>query len=1085
MQLSLLKYLMVVCLFFFGNSLTSQQRLTDYVNPFIGTAKTKVNSRWGGEGGTFPGAAAPGGFIQLSPETRVTEPKGYDYPDTTIFFFSCLNHLSGYPEGSAGRIRIMPVNNLRKFTPDEYCRPFRHSDEMAEPAYYRVKFSDDGTMVETTASVRTGMFRITFPKGISPELFVSDAGKISCRSVRIAESTGFNAVFVFNRDIAGMREADDGYIFSFSPVPKGKNELILKVGASLNNISSTRINLEKEADTWNFDHFRQSNLQRWMKALSVIEIEDSSETSKTIFYTALYHSLLIPWIISDVNGNYRGADGKIHQTKGNNQYSAFSPWDTFRSLHPLLCLIAPGKQRDILFSVLDQFEQSGKLPKGPMTGNHMIPVIVDSYMKGIRGFDTNLAYRAMKTTLSPTSENADFMAYCDSGFVPSSFSESVTRTVEYAYDDWALAQFAGCVMKDTEEENHYRNRSLNYRNLFDTETLFLLPRRGNDFIRNPGNSGYKEGDQWTYSLFIPHNPGDLINLSGGNDEFSNHLDSALEKEYIIFDNEPVFHIPWLFNYADHPQMTQQWVRKIMQNRFTNSADGLPGNDDLGSLSSWYVFSALGFYPVCPGKPEYDLGSPLFSKATIHPEGGKKFIIKAEKHAESDIYVQSSFLNGKEYNQSRILHSAIMKGGELLFSLDDTPAKRNLDAVSPESSATKGISDIRITYFHVSRKQVEPGEPFHVVFTLSNTGETGTKVVRLYLDGKEYLRKNCLTAKGDHVTDSMECRLYPVGLHDLSAGEANQEKIEVTKPLNVPVRKTVVTGLKCPPVFKTGNPVNFVYKMMNQSGFRDSAQLRIYLNNALLEEDTLFLDPGETRAVEHPLSVQQDGFHHLRAGSLSIILKTYSENSDSKVIDISAGDCTAAGILQDKSGFSNNGSYFRENAVFPLQNLRTDSKSFVRFEDRETLSQFGESITVMAWIYPLASGRGLMDIITKGDFIVFQTSNNQSLSFFAGGWGRGSCTVPLPGDWMNRWHHIAGVSDGKSLKIFIDGKEAGSAKTGHPVNLSSPARWMIGRNEEFPDQRYFTGLFDQIRIFTEPLTASEINKEMQINLPENK
>jgi len=301
----------------------------------------------------------------------------------------------------------------------------------------------------------------------------------------------------------------------------------MKLGMSTIDFKSTWMNLKTEADTWYFDQFKKINQKKWIDALSIIEIDDTSRVNKTIFYTALYHSFLIPWIISDVQGNYKGADGLIRKTKGKNQYGAFSAWDTFRSLHPLLCLIAPERQNDMVLSMLDQFEQTGRLPKGPMTGNHVIAIIVDTYMKGIRGFDSKLVYKAMKASLSSSSGSTDMSAYQELGYVPSSFTESVTRTVEYAYDDWALAQFAGIVMLEKDDYRELIQRRFNYRNLFDPGSLFLLPRNGNKFIPEPGNFGYKEGDKWSYSLFVPQNPRDLINLTGGNKEFMLRLDSAL------------------------------------------------------------------------------------------------------------------------------------------------------------------------------------------------------------------------------------------------------------------------------------------------------------------------------------------------------------------------------------------------------------------------------------------------------------------------------------------------------------------------------------------------------------------------------
>ena len=648
-----------------------------FVNPFIGTTKTKLFTQWGGDGGTYPGAVAPFGFVQLTPETRVKNTNGYDYRDSTIFWFSCVNHFSGYPEGSSGKFKIMPVEEGQNFQVGEYNRSFSHECEKAEAGYYRVIFNENGTTVEATASQRTGMFRFTFPPKIKPKIFIGDIGKIEVRSNRILEGSTLNTIVSFNVDFINKEDINGGCVLTFPSIDHGNNVVILKLGVSMIDFESTRINLKTENDTFDFDRFKDSNQQKWNKALSVIEIDDTSKVNKTIFYTSLYHSLLLPWVISDSNGKYKGTDGLFCMTKGQNQYGSFSPWDTFRSLHPLLCLIAPDRQNDMILSMLDQFEQSGKLPKGPMTGNHIISIIVDSYLKDIRGYDSTSAYKAMKSCLNPISDKSDFYAYKSSGYVPSSYSESVTKTVEYAYNDWVLSQFAGKVMEDSAEYKQLHERSFNYRNVFRPETLALLPRNGKSFNLDPGNSGYKEGDKWSYSLFVPHNPRDLINLMGGDNEFSANLDSSLENGHIVFDNEPVLHVPYLFNYAGSSYNSQKWVRRIMKTHYTAFADGLPGNDDLGSMSSWYVFSAMGFFPVCPGKPVYDFGSPIFKKVILNLNNGKKLVINSVNNSDRNNFVKTVSFNGLEYQKSWISHSELIQGGELTFIMDsDQPPANN-------------------------------------------------------------------------------------------------------------------------------------------------------------------------------------------------------------------------------------------------------------------------------------------------------------------------------------------------------------------------------------------------------------------------
>jgi len=1037
MRATFKKYLLLVLwLTCVCSQLSAQnESVIKFVDPFIGTTKTKINSKWGGEGGTYPGAVAPFGFVQLTPETSIKEPKGYDYRDSTIYWFSCVNHMSGYPNGSVGRMKVMPFEKGRNIQSGNYSRLFSHKDEKAEAGYYSVQFGDDGTVVEVTASERSGMFRFTFPPKIKPRIFLGDLGKIEAVGNRMIKRTRLNSIISFKADFIGKEEVKDGCILTFPAVDQGKNELILKIGVSQVDFKSTQTNLLAEAETWDFDQLMATNQQKWTDALSVIEIEDTSTVNKTIFYTALYHSLLIPWIISDVDGRYKGADGKIQKTKGKNQYGAFSPWDTFRSLHPLLCLVAPDRQNDMILSMLGHYEQTGKLPKGPMTGNHIIPIIVDSYMKEIRGFDSTLAYKAMKASLDSPSD--DFSAYKDFGYVPSSFPESVTQTVEFAYNDWALAQFAGKLMNDQPEYEKLIKRSFNYRNLFYPAALSLLPRDGDKFNLKPGNIGYKEGDQWSYSMFIPHNSRDLINLMGGDNEFTTHLDSALAKEYIVFDNEPVLHVPYLFNYAHRPDQSQKWVRKLMNTHYSATPDGLPGNDDLGSMSSWYVFSSMGFFPTCPGRPLYDFGSPIFKKVTLHLQNGKKLVINSVNNSNENYFIKNMSLNGLAYKKSWISHSTLLEGGELTFTMDKIPAtvdSTDFGFVAP--SETTKASDFLISDVHSSRSQVAPDQPFFVRFNVNNKGSQGTKIIRLYIDGKEAIRKNLLIAENSTVLDSIGCRLYPVGKRSVRIDNLNELEIEVVPPVNKRISDIEITELKSRDVYKKDKPLDFSYLLQNKGGFRETAIISVLTDDSVYQKEVVNLAPGETRQINSQVVFKSAGIHKLSVGSKMHQIKIYSDNTDSKVID-----------------------YNNENQ----DNL----------EDK---------ITVMAWVKPTGQTKGLTDIISKGDFIVLQ-AENKSLSFFAGGWGRGTCTVDLPENWVNNWHHLAGVSDGHLLKIFIDGVESGKLFINNPVSLSTPAKWMTGQNEEFPGQRIFNGIIDHFKIFAEPLNGSEIKKEMLNGRPE--
>jgi len=1074
------------CLTFLCNQVVAQDvPAIQFVNPFIGTSNTRTPSLWGSEGGTYPGAVAPFGFVQLTPETRAGDSNGYNYQDTTICYFSCINHLTGYPDGSSGMIRIMPVEDGLNIQSGKFNRTYNHRDELAVPGFYSVLFRDNGTLTEISAAEHSGMFRFSVPPRLKLKIFIGDPGKIETVSTRVLSGETCHALLSFSRDILTKEEIPGGCLLTFAPVEHGKNVLVLKIGVSPVDFESTRNNLQSETDNLSFDQFKIQNQLKWKKALSVITVEDTAIIAKTVFYTALYHSMLMPWIISDVKGNYKGGDGTVHQTKGQNQYGGFSAWDTFRSLHPLLCLIAPDRQQDMILSMLDEFEQSGMLPIGPMTGNHVIDILVDSYLKGIDRFDKVLAYKAMKACLEAASGSTDFSAYASLGYVPASCSESVTKTVEFAYDDWALSQFAGKVTGDQDEYNKLEKRSFNYRNLFNPEAMALLPRQGNKFNLNPGNSGFKEGDPWSYSMFVPQNPIDLINLFGGDAEFAEHLDSALRKQFILFDNEPVLHVPYLFNYANRADLTQKWVRNLLTTHYTPFPWGLPGNDDHGAMSSWYVFSAMGFYPFCPGRPVYDLGSPIFKKVTIHMQNGKKWVIRTKNNGEDRLFVKSIGLDGLPFNKSWITHSTIDRGGELIFEMDNVPHPVSRDVLTDVlPSETIKVTDFQFTGFYPSQKQVNPDQLFYVNFTLKNNGSKGTKIVRLFVDGKEYAKKNILLDENLVKKDSIHCRLYPLGTRLIRLDQLKEQSIEVVPQSNSISLPIQVIDLSCKAIVKINTPLNYSFLMQNKGGIDETATISVLVDDSICEKRVVSLAPGEIKKMEGRLLFKKDGFHRLQVGSKLNHIKIYEKNINSGVIDLVVSNTAKGDTIKDQSGLWNNGLiHGRSGDPAPfLQAIKADSICYAVIPNAKSLDNLDERITIMAWVKPTGNNSGLADIITKGDFIALQSSGSKSLSWFAGGWGRGSCSADLPDNWMNNWHHIAGVADGRTLKIYIDGVESGSVTINPPVNLSSPARWMLGRNEEFPDQRFFDGFVNHFKIFVEPLSEAEILSEMQNGNP---
>lgn len=1062
--------LTTVLLLILSNSAIAQKsNHLRYVNPFIGTGKSNVFTKWGSEGGTYPGAVAPSGFIQLSPETR--NGKGYNYADTTICYFSCFGHMSGFPEGSAGSFQIMPLASIAGSGSGKYKRSFSHSNETARPGYYKVVFNDDSTVVEATATALAGMLKFSFAQGVIPIIFIGDAGNVNAISRKTVYAENRNTVINFDKPYFKKTQVEGGWIFDFLPSLSGGQTIYFKISTSTIDYAGAQNNIDKEIGTASFDEIHSRAEREWIQKLAVVDVNDGNEQNKNVFYTALYHSLLIPWVIDDADGRYRGADGKLHQKTGTNQYGAFSPWDTFRSLHPLLTLLYPQKQTDVVLSMLDIYKQTGHLPTESMTGNHAIPIIVDTYLKGTTVFDKQLAYTAMKkSVLEPPFVQTDMEIYNKQGYIPFTRSESVTRTVEYAYDDWALSQFAKQVIHNDKDYKLLQQRGFNYRNLLNTDQLLMLPRNNDEFKLNPGMSGYKEGDKWVYSYFAPHNTKDLINITGGNSQFTARLDSALN-DAIPFDNETVFHVPYLFNQAGSPALTQKWLREITLQRFGNSPGGLPGNDDLGSTSSWYLFSAMGIYPVCPGRPYYAIGAPLFKSVTLHLPNGKDFTINAQGSSLENNYVKNVTINGKPWQQLTVPHTVLVSGGSMTFDMTDKASQWPSDKNPVVLSETKQSPKFKVFNYTLSTKNIKVNEPFSVRFSISNTGATGVKIVRLLVNGKPYAYKNSMVASGEVKKDSIICRLYPLGKTTLALEGMPATIVEVKQPVNPPAQSFKITDLTAVPMIRLNEQQQLSYQVQNIGGVKRSFQIPVTKNDTLLFGDTVELLPGEKKLIKHSSSAASAGFQKLSVGDAKLIYKVYQDSKASLLLDLSPVNYTADKLIKDASGYQNNGHIITLSN--PVGKLTFNENTFIEVPNAPSLDNMGETITMMGWIYPAGNEPGLVDMITKGDSHVLQVSDHKTITFFAGGWGRGDCTVNLPADWNNKWHHIAGVCSGKRLYLYIDGALAGTTVVEAEANLSINNKWTLGRNEEFPSERIFHGYMAKVKVYKEPLTADEI------------
>lgn len=727
------------CFLLISFSLYAQQKQpVDYVNPFIGTGA--VNGSLSGN--NFPGATSPFGMVQLSPDTRA-EPgwstaSGYDYNDDKIYGFS-HTHLSGTGVAELFDILVMPFSG-ELYTGKQPVSSFSHTDEKARPGYYQVRLKDYGVNAELTTTARTGFHQYTYAAGSDRNLVIdlmhsADKGSWSFRitqaQIRVVDVytiEGYRIVSSwaklrkvyfyarFSQPVIKTVLTDGGHVKNATNVVNGtgvkaylqfKNDtqpLLVKIGLSPVSITNAKANLQAENPGWNFETIKQAARQNWNKELQKITVT-GTEQQQQIFYTALYHTFIQPNTLSDVNGQFMAANFTTQQLPaGKTHYSTFSLWDTYRAVHPLYTLVQRSRTADFVNSLLAQYEVYGYLPIWQlwgqdnycMIGNHAIPVITDAVLKNIPGIDKEKAYQAVKQSSLQSHLNAPFDVWEKYGYMPENIqTQSVSITLEMAYDDWCVAQLAKHLHKN-EDYRYFLKRSQFYKNIFNPATNFFQAKddKGNwlpdfdpfQYGANGGNP-FTEGNAWQYFWYVPQNIKGLIEMVGGDKTFTAKLDSffTIDKQsdhinnnasgfigQYAHGNEPSHHVAYLYSYAGMPAKTQYYTAKIMRELYTTTSAGYAGNEDCGQMSAWYVLSALGFYPVNPANGVYVFGSPLFAQATIQLEGQKKFIIKTKKQSDKDIYIQSVTLNGKPYLYNYIQHSTIEKGGELVFTMGAMP-----------------------------------------------------------------------------------------------------------------------------------------------------------------------------------------------------------------------------------------------------------------------------------------------------------------------------------------------------------------------------------------------------------------------------
>jgi predicted alpha-1,2-mannosidase len=723
-------------------------QFTDYVNPFIGTTNF---------GTTNPGAIVPRGMVSLTPfNVSGSDINTYDkdarwwstpysWDNTFLTGFSHVN-LSGVGCPDLGVIILMPTTGDVKADHKEYGSIMKN--QVSIPGYYTTDLEKYGIKAELSSTKRTGISRYTFPEGKSNILLNLGLG--------LTNESGAKVRIVSNQEIEGSRmtgsfcyndgserpvffvarfskKAEDVGVWKKMPEMKAEaawsgtdgqfkyyknytqelfgdeigayftfdtqenEQILVEVGVSYVSIANARMNLDAESNQFDFEKTKSQASEQWNDVLGRVKVEGGTDDQKTVFYTALYHTQIHPNILNDVNGQYPAMESfDIRETKDCNRYTVFSLWDTYRNFHPLMALLYPQEQQDMVRSMVDMYKESGWLPKWElnskethvMEGDPAIPVIVDSYLRGLTDFDVDAAYEAMYKSATTEGKNnklrPDIDHYLAEGYVPlkGEFDNSVSHALEYYIADWNLAQFAKALGKK-DDYKKFLKQSLRYKEYFDEEYKMIRPklengkflknfnpRQGENFEPSPG---FHEGTAWQYTFCVPHDVKGLTKLMGGKYNFVNKLQSVFDDELFDMANEPDIHYPYLFNYFKGEEWrTQKMVRNLIDTHFKNTPDGIPGNDDCGTLSAWVIYSMMGIYPICPGDTDYAITAPVFDKITIEldPEfhKGKTFEIRTHRKNEGDLFIDKMILNGKKNTSYFINHKTISEGGTLEFFL---------------------------------------------------------------------------------------------------------------------------------------------------------------------------------------------------------------------------------------------------------------------------------------------------------------------------------------------------------------------------------------------------------------------------------
>ena len=849
--------LVAITVFLFSCGKEQKKTPAAYVNPFIGT---------GGHGHTYPGATVPFGMVQLSPDTRLDGWDGcggYHYSDSIVYGFS-HTHLSGTGCSDYGDILLMPTTGELKWKNNEYASTFSHKNEQAKAGYYSTLLDKYNVKVELTATKRVGFHKYTFPEGKQSNILIDlkHRDKVIASSIKI----------IGKDEIEGLRRSEawarDQYVYFVAKFSKpfdastisendtvlpnitdkeGKNlkcyvtfttkkdeVIMVKVGISAVSAENARKNLEAEVKGWEFDTVKTAAYNEWDKELSKIEVQGGTDVQKTIFYTSMYHAFTNPNLYCDVDGQYRGRDLKIHKTDNFDMYTVFSLWDTYRAAHPLYTLVQQKRTTDFIKTFIKQYEEGGTLPVWELSGNetgcmigyHSIPVIVDAYMKGIKDFDAEKAFTAMKK--SADEDRLGLKFYKATGVIPGNEEgESVSKLLEYAYDDWCIAQMAKALNK-MDDYKRFIERAQSYKNVFDPSTGFMRARVNNfwftPFDPSEVNFNYTEANCWQYTFYVPQDLSNFAKYLGGKDKFGEKLDKLFTSDskttgrdqaditgligQYAHGNEPSHHMAYLYDYAGQPWKTQALIHRIQNEMYKAEPDGLCGNEDCGQMSSWLVMSAMGIYEVTPGSNIYAIGTPMFEKVTMHLENGKTFVINAKNISEKNFYIQSAELNGKPYTKSFLMHDAISNGGEITFTMGSAEAKQW--GVGEGNEPVSIITDNIITPLPFIAK----GAPTFLKEQIVEIGCLDKDAVIYYtLDGKEPTDKSPVYKDPLTVKETMTIKAFA------KQKDRPDSKVMTAVTSKIPEGRTIVIKNAYAPQYSAGGNMALIDLKRGGENFR--------------------------------------------------------------------------------------------------------------------------------------------------------------------------------------------------------------------------------------------------------------------------